>query len=47
MDDHLYDDLMQEIREESLKVKVVVGTKKCFIRKAGMKYHVDLLAIVN
>ena len=47
MDEHLYDDLMQEIREESLKVKGVVGTEKCFIRKAGMKYHVDLHAIVN
>lgn len=47
MDEHLYDDLMQEIRQESLKVKGVVGTEKCFIRKAGMKYHVDLHAIVN
>ena len=47
MDEHLYDDLLEEIREESLKVKGVVGTEKCFIRKAGMKYHVDLHAIVN
>lgn len=47
MDEHLYDDLLQEIREESVKVKGVVGTEKCFIRKAGMKYHVDLHAIVN
>lgn len=47
MDEHLYDDLMKEIREESVKVKGIVGTEKCFIRKAGMKYHVDLHAIVN
>lgn len=47
MDEHLYDDLMKEIREESVKVKGVVGTEKCFIRKAGMKYHVDLHAIVS
>ncbi len=47
MDEHLYDDLLEEIREESLKVKGVVGTEKCFIRKAGMKYQVDLHAIVN
>ena len=47
MDEHLYDDLLQEIREESIKVKGVVGTEKCFIRKAGMKYHVDLHAIVD
>ena len=47
MDEHLYDDLLEEIREESIKVIGVVGTEKCFIRKAGMKYHVDLHAIVD
>ena len=47
MDEHLYDDLLEEIREESIKVKGVLGTEKCFIRKAGMKYHVDLHAIVD
>jgi len=47
MDEQLYDDLLEEIREESIKVKGVVGTEKCFIRKAGMKYHVDLHAIVD
>ena len=47
MDEHLYDDLLEEIREESIKVKGVIATEKCFIRKAGMKYHIDLHAIVN
>lgn len=47
MDEHLYDDLLEEIREGSIKVKGVLGTEKCFIRKAGMKYHVDLHAIVS
>ena len=47
MDEHLYDDLLEEIREESIKVKGIIGTEKCFIRKAGMKYHVDLHAIVD
>lgn len=47
MDEHLYDNLLDEIREESIKVKGVIGTEKCFIRKAGMKYHVDLHAIVD
>lgn len=47
MDEHLYDDLLDEIREESIKVKGVLGTEKCFIRKAGIKYHVDLHAIVD
>lgn len=47
MDEHLYDDLLEEIREESMLVKGILGTEKCFIRKAGMKYHVDLHAIVD
>lgn len=46
MDEHLYDDLLEEIRAESIKVKGVLGTEKCFIRKAGMKYHIDLHAVV-
>ncbi|WP_369048766.1 cation diffusion facilitator family transporter [Tenacibaculum sp. UWU-22] len=47
MDEHLYDDLLKEIREEAIKVKGVIETEKCFIRKAGMKYHVDLHAVVD
>lgn len=47
MDEHLYDELLEEIREESVKVKGVLGTEKCFIRKAGMIYHVDLHAMVD
>lgn len=47
MDEHFYDDLVEEIRIESLKVPGILDTEKCFIRKAGMKYHVDLHAIVN
>lgn len=47
MDEHLYDDLIIEIREVSQKVKGVIDTEKCFIRKAGMKYHVDLHATVD
>ena len=47
MDEHRYDDLVENIRQESLKVTGIIGTEKCFIRKAGMKYHVDLHAIVD
>ena len=47
MDEHLYDDLIFEIRKVSLQVKGIESTEKCFIRKAGMKYHVDLHAIVK
>lgn len=47
MDEHLYDDLVENIRKVSLTVDGVVATEKCFIRKAGMKYHVDLHATVD
>ena len=47
MDEQLYDDLIVEIRTKSAQVKGVLGTEKCFIRKSGMKFHVDLHAIVN
>jgi len=47
MDEHLYDDLVVEIRKVSLTSKGIIGTEKCYVRKAGMKYHVDLHAIVD
>jgi len=47
MDEHVYDDLVGEIRKVSVTVNGIVSTEKCFIRKAGMKYHVDLHAVVD
>ena len=47
MDEHLYDDLIDEIRTVSKTVHGVIDTEKCFIRKSGMKYHVELQAIVD
>jgi cation diffusion facilitator family transporter len=47
MDEHLYDDLVAEIRTVSLDVVGIIETEKCFIRKSGMKYHVDLHAVVD
>ncbi len=47
MDEHLYDDLVLDIRRVSQTVPGVIDTEKCFIRKAGMKYHVDLHALVD
>ena len=47
MDEHLYEDLVLEIRKKSLEVAGVMGTEKCFIRKSGMKYHVDLHMVVD
>ena len=47
MDEHLYDDLMEEIRKVAQQVDGIIDTEKCFIRKSGMKYHVDLHALVD
>lgn len=47
MDEHLYEDLVEDIRKVSLTVEGIVGTEKCFVRKAGMIYHVDLHATVQ
>ncbi len=47
MDEHLYDGLVEDIRKISLSVNGILGTEKCFIRKTGMKYQVDLHATVD
>ncbi|MEO8416024.1 MAG: cation diffusion facilitator family transporter [Ginsengibacter sp.] len=47
MDENFYDGLIRSIREVAIGVDGVAGTEKCFVRKAGMKYHVDLHATVD
>lgn len=47
MDENIYEDLVHEIREISLTVQGVVNTEKCLVRKSGLKYHIDLHAIVD
>lgn len=47
MDEHVYDDVIESIRTVALDVHGIIATEKCFIRKAGMQYHVDLHAIVD
>ena len=47
MDENLYDDLIAEIRQVASRVDGVLGTEKCFIRKTGMRYYVDLHAAVD
>ena len=47
LDEHVYDDLVEEIRIISLQVNGIIATEKCFIRKTGMNYQVDLHAIVD
>lgn len=47
MDENNYEELTEQIRQVSLTVPGVKGTEKCFVRKAGMEYHVDLHALVD
>jgi cation diffusion facilitator family transporter len=47
LDENTHDDLVADIRRVALTVPGVLGTEKCFVRKAGMQYHVDLHALVS
>lgn len=47
MDENRYEELIAEIRKVASDVPGIIYTEKCLIRKAGMKYHVDLHAVVN
>jgi cation diffusion facilitator family transporter len=47
MDEHLYEDLETKIRNIAVNVNGVITTEKCFIRKSGMKFHIDLHAVVD
>lgn len=47
MDEHTYDDLVQEIKQKALQVEGVMGTEKCFVRKSGTKFHIDIHVLVE
>lgn len=47
MDEHLHDDLIDQIRKSSSVIDGVRGTEKCLVRKMGMHYIVDLHVIVD
>ena len=47
MDENIYDELIESIRLIAINVDGILGTEKCYIRKTGMQYHVDLHAIVD
>lgn len=42
MDEHMYDDMVEDIRQIAENVPGVVETEKCFVRKTGMTFHIDL-----
>lgn len=47
MDEHRYDELVEQIRHRAAEVNGVVTTEKCFVRKMGTTFQVDLHAIVH
>lgn len=47
MDEHLYQEQEQAIRQVAKTVDGIIDIEKCYIRKAGMSYHADLHAIVS
>lgn len=47
MDEHLYDNVVNQVREVSKTVTGIIDTEKCHVRKTGMKFLVDLHATVD
>ena len=47
MDEHVYDEMIEEIRTISKEVPGIVNTEKCLIRKTGMQYRLSIHAIVD
>lgn len=47
MDEHRYDELIEDIRAAAIEVPGIRGTEKCYVRKSGMRYHIDLHALVD
>lgn len=47
MDEHVYDDVIADIRKVAATVEGVINTEKCYVRKSGIHYLVDLHITVN
>lgn len=47
MDEHVYDAFITKIRAASAEVEGIDLTEKCFVRKSGMRYWVDIHIHVN
>ncbi len=47
MDENLYEPLVDKIKMKSQEVDGVMDTEKCFVRKVGMTFIVDIHAVVN
>jgi len=47
MDENTHQGMIHRIRSLAIEVDGILDTEKCFIRKSGMLYHVDLHATVD
>lgn len=47
MDENIHDQLIDSIRQKASEVDGIIDTEKCFVRKAGAFYHIDLHATVD
>ncbi|UYW00705.1 cation diffusion facilitator family transporter [Flavobacterium agricola] len=47
MDETSYPEIEEKIRAIAAQVPDILGTEKCIIRKSGIKYHVELHALVE
>lgn len=47
MDEHFYDEMISSVRQIAKGVDGILDTEKCFVRKSGLYYYIDLHAIVN
>jgi cation diffusion facilitator family transporter len=47
MDENVHFELIEEIRKCSAEVENVLDTEKCYVRKSGMRYWIDLHITVN
>ncbi len=47
MDEHVHHDIIDLIREKAMEIDGIDLTEKCFVRKSGMRYWVDIHIHVN
>jgi cation diffusion facilitator family transporter len=47
MDEHLHEDIIADIRNYAREVEGVIAIEKCYVRKSGVKYHVDVHVTVK
>ena len=47
MDEDLHKELIVQIRQIATQVEGILYTEKCYVRKSGMSYQVDLHAVVD